>query len=69
MSGSASEAGLPAPAEKVWDRLTDWPAYGEWNTPHTAFPHGGPPTLAGRLKDSATAALNESLRKPAGMVG
>ncbi|MER6675381.1 type II toxin-antitoxin system Rv0910 family toxin [Streptomyces sp. NPDC000983] len=136
-----AEARIGAPADKVWDRLTDWPAYGEWNATHTSFPRGGPAVLevggtfqenmklmgfpaevewtieeleparvlalrgkgpmavsvctrytltpdgdattvridgeftgaavslmAGRLKDSGTAALNESLRKLAGLV-
>ncbi|WP_030682768.1 type II toxin-antitoxin system Rv0910 family toxin [Streptomyces cellulosae] len=142
MAEVSAEASLPAPAEKVWDRLTDWPRYGEWNATHTSFPKGGPETLAvggtfqenmklmgfpaevewtieeleparlfairgkgpmavtvatrytlipegdtttvridgeftgaavslmaGKLKDSATAALNESLRKLSGLVG
>jgi carbon monoxide dehydrogenase subunit G len=142
MAEISAEARIPAPAEKVWDRLTDWSAYGEWNATHTSFPKGGPETftvggtfqenmklmgfpaevewtieeleparvfairgkgpmsvivatrytltpegdatnlridgeftgaavslMAGKLKDSATAALNESLRKLAGLVG
>ncbi|MFD3502721.1 SRPBCC family protein [Streptomyces sp. NPDC058678] len=142
MAEVSAEARIEAPAEKVWARLTDWSAYGEWNTTHTSFPEGGPETLAvggtfqenmrlmgfpaevewtieeleparvlairgkgpmavtvatrytlipdadtttvridgeftgaavslmaGKLKDSATAALNESLRKLAGLVG
>lgn len=141
MAEVSAEARIGAPAEKVWDRLTDWPSYGEWNATHTSFPEGGPETLAvggtfqenmklmgfpaevewtieeleparvfairgkgpmavtvatrytltpdddatsvridgeftgaavslmaGKLKDSATAALNESLRKLAGLV-
>lgn len=140
MAEVSAEARIQAPAEKVWARLTDWPAYGEWNATHTNFPDGGPKTLvvggtfqenmklmgfpaevewtieeleparvlairgkgpmgvtvatrytltpegeattvridgeftgaavslmAGKLKDSATAALNESLRKLAGL--
>jgi carbon monoxide dehydrogenase subunit G len=46
MAEVSADARLPAPAEKVWDRLTDWPAHGEWNATHTSFPHGGPQTLA-----------------------
>jgi uncharacterized protein YndB with AHSA1/START domain len=142
MAEVSAEATLPAPAEKVWDRLTDWSSYGEWNATHTAFPRGGPASLdvgmtfqenmklmgfpaevewtveevtparvlairgkgpmavtvatrytltpagdgtamriegeftgaavslmAGKLKDSATAALHESLRKLGGLVG
>ncbi|MFD3620115.1 SRPBCC family protein [Streptomyces sp. NPDC058676] len=142
MAEVSAEARIEAPAEKVWARLTDWSAYGEWNSTHTSFPEGGPETLAvggtfqenmrlmgfpaevewtieeleparvlairgkgpmavtvatrytlipdadtttvridgeftgaavslmaGKLKDSATAALNESLRKLAGLVG
>ncbi|MEV7992247.1 SRPBCC family protein [Streptomyces sp. NPDC086077] len=141
MAEVSAEARIEAPAEKVWDQLTDWSAYGEWNATHTSFPRGGPTTLeigatfqenmklmgfpaevewtveeltparvlairgkgpmsvtvttrytlvphedattvrvegeftgaavslmAGRLKDSATAALDESLRKLAGLV-
>ncbi|MCX4760469.1 SRPBCC family protein [Streptomyces sp. NBC_01275] len=141
MAEVSAEARIPAPAEKVWAQLTDWPTYGEWNATHTNFPKGGPESLelgatfqenmklmgfpaevewtvaeleparvlairgkgpmavavatrytltpdgdattvridgeftgaavslmAGRLKDSGTAALNESLRKLAGLV-
>ncbi|WBO67666.1 type II toxin-antitoxin system Rv0910 family toxin [Streptomyces camelliae] len=141
MAEVSAEARIQAPAEKVWAKLTDWSAYGEWNATHTSFPKGGPETLAvggtfqenmklmgfpaevewtieeleparvfairgkgpmavsvatrytltpegeatavridgeftgaavslmaGKLKDSATAALNESLRKLAGLV-
>ncbi|MEU0074385.1 SRPBCC family protein [Streptomyces sp. NPDC006332] len=141
MAEVSAEARIEAPAEKVWARMTDWSAYGEWNATHTSFPKGGPETLAvggtfqenmklmgfpaeiewtieeleparlfavrgkgpmsvtvanrytltpegdattvridgeftgaavslmaGKLKDSATAALNESLRKLAGLV-
>ncbi|MFF0162633.1 SRPBCC family protein [Streptomyces sp. NPDC005263] len=141
MAEVSAEARIEAPAEKVWARLTDWSAYGEWNATHTSFPKGGPETfavggtfqenmklmgfpaeiewtieeleparlfavrgkgpmavtvanrytltpegdattvridgeftgaavslMAGKLKDSATAALNESLRKLAGLV-
>ncbi|MFE9439047.1 SRPBCC family protein [Streptomyces sp. NPDC006602] len=142
MAEVSAEARIDAPAEKVWARLTDWSAYGEWNATHTSFPKGGPKALAvgatfqenmklmgfpaevewtieelgparllairgkgpmavtvatrytltpdgdattvridgeftgaavslmaGKLKDSATAALNESLRKLAGLTG
>ncbi|MFE9626291.1 SRPBCC family protein [Streptomyces sp. NPDC006527] len=141
MAEVSAEARIQAPAEKVWAKLTDWPAYGEWNATHTSFPAGGPDSLevgatfqenmklmgfpaevewtveeleparvlairgkgpmavtvatrytltadgeatgvridgeftgaavslmAGKLKDSATAALNESLRKLGGLV-
>ncbi|MFE0379721.1 SRPBCC family protein [Streptomyces inhibens] len=141
MAEVTAQARIEAPAEKVWARLTDFDAYGEWNATHTAFPKGGPETLevgaayeenmklmgfpaevtwtvreletarllgiegkgpmgvnlgmryaltpdgeatavridgaftgaavslmAGKLKDSASAALNESLRKLAGLV-
>ncbi|MFL4902832.1 SRPBCC family protein [Streptomyces sp. MMS24-I2-30] len=46
MAEVSAEARIQAPAEKVWARLTDWPAYGEWNATHTNFPKGGPATLA-----------------------
>lgn len=141
MAEVSAQARIQAPAEKVWAKLTDWSAYGEWNATHTSFPKGGPETLevggtfqenmklmgfpaevewtveeleparvlairgkgpmavtvatrytltpdgdgttvridgeftgaavslmAGKLKDSATAALNESLRKLGGLV-
>ncbi|MEU6551850.1 SRPBCC family protein [Streptomyces sp. NPDC046915] len=141
MAEVSAEAHIQAPAEKVWAKLTDWSAYGEWNATHTSFPKGGPEALevggtfqenmklmgfpaevewtieeleparvfairgkgpmavtvatrytltpdgdgttvridgeftgaavslmAGKLKDSATAALNESLRKLGGLV-
>ncbi|MFI2435137.1 SRPBCC family protein [Streptomyces sp. NPDC018693] len=142
MAEVSAEARIGASAERIWARLTDWPAYGEWNATHTDFPEGGPKTLevgaafqenmklmgfpaevewtveeletarvlairgkgpmavtvatrytltpdgddaatvridgeftgaavslmAGRLKDSATAALNESLRRLGGLV-
>lgn len=141
MAEVTAQTRIEAPAEKVWDRLTDFDSYGEWNATHTAFPKGGPETLevgatyeenmklmgfpaevtwtvqelvpgrlldikgkgpmgvnlgmryaltpegeattlridgaftgaavslmAGKLKDSASAALNESLRKLAGLV-
>lgn len=45
MAEVSAEARIQAPAEKVWARLTDWPAYGEWNATHTSFPGGGPKTL------------------------
>ncbi|MFE0189701.1 SRPBCC family protein [Streptomyces sp. NPDC058989] len=141
MAEVTAQTRIEAPAGKIWDRLTDFDAYGEWNATHTAFPKGGPKTLeagasyeehmklmgfpaevtwtvrelepgrlldiqgkgpmgvslgmryavtpdgeatavridgtftgaavslmAGKLKDSASAALNESLRKLAGLV-
>ncbi|KUM86982.1 MULTISPECIES: type II toxin-antitoxin system Rv0910 family toxin [Streptomyces] len=45
MAEISAEARIPAPAEKVWAQLTDWSAYGEWNTTHTSFPNGGPTAL------------------------
>ncbi|MFF7070108.1 type II toxin-antitoxin system Rv0910 family toxin [Streptomyces pseudovenezuelae] len=45
MAEISAEARIPAPAEKVWAQLTDWSAYGEWNTTHTDFPDGGPTAL------------------------
>ncbi|MEU9112445.1 SRPBCC family protein [Streptomyces sp. NPDC048483] len=142
MAEVTAQARIEAPAEQVWDRLTDFDSYGQWNATHTAFPKGGPAPLevgagyeenmklmgfpaevtwtvrelepgrllditgkgpmgvslgmryeltpdggattlridgaftgaavslmAGKLKDSAGAALNESLRKLAGLVG
>ncbi|GKQ41678.1 SRPBCC family protein [Streptomyces sp. A012304] len=141
MAEVSAQARIQAPADQVWARITDWPAYGRWNATHTDFPAGGPEHLevgatfqenmklmgfpaevewtveeleparvlairgkgpmavtvatrytllpegdattvridgeftgaavslmAGRLKDSATAALNESLRKLDGLV-
>ncbi|MFB7508116.1 type II toxin-antitoxin system Rv0910 family toxin [Streptomyces broussonetiae] len=46
MAEVSAEARIQAPAEKVWAKLTDWSAYGEWNATHTSFPKGGPETLA-----------------------
>ncbi|MEU3656659.1 SRPBCC family protein [Streptomyces sp. NPDC032161] len=45
MAEVSAEARIEAPAEKVWARLTDFAAYGEWNATHTSFPKGGPATL------------------------
>ncbi|MFE9673715.1 SRPBCC family protein [Streptomyces sp. NPDC006259] len=45
MAEVSAEARIQAPADMVWARLTDWSAYGEWNTTHTNFPQGGPTTL------------------------
>lgn len=42
MAEVSAEARIEAPAEKIWDRLTDWSGYGEWNATHTNFPNGGP---------------------------
>ncbi|MEV0373573.1 SRPBCC family protein [Streptomyces sp. NPDC050636] len=45
MAEVTAQARIEAPAEKVWDRLTDFDSYGQWNTTHTAFPKGGPEKL------------------------
>ncbi|MCQ1581273.1 type II toxin-antitoxin system Rv0910 family toxin [Streptomyces parvus] len=45
MAEVSAEARIEAPAEKVWDRLTDFSSYGEWNATHTSFPGGGPAEL------------------------
>ncbi|MEU2285135.1 SRPBCC family protein [Streptomyces sp. NPDC013178] len=45
MAEVSAEARIQAPAEKVWSKLTDWSAYGEWNATHTDFPRGGPEAL------------------------
>ncbi|MEW1749689.1 SRPBCC family protein [Streptomyces angustmyceticus] len=45
MAEVTAQARIDAPAEKLWDRLTDFDSYGEWNATHTAFPKGGPETL------------------------
>lgn len=45
MAEVSAEARIQAPPEKVWATLTDWSAYGEWNTTHTSFPRGGPESL------------------------
>ncbi|MEV8006784.1 SRPBCC family protein [Streptomyces parvus] len=45
MAEVSAEARIEAPAEKVWDRLTDFSSYGEWNATHTGFPGGGPAEL------------------------
>jgi len=46
MAEVSAESRIQAPAEKVWEKLTDWSAYGEWNATHTNFPKGGPETFA-----------------------
>jgi uncharacterized protein YndB with AHSA1/START domain len=46
MAEVTAQARIEAPAEQVWDRLTDFDAYGQWNATHTGFPKGGPETLA-----------------------
>ncbi|MFF8788060.1 SRPBCC family protein [Streptomyces sp. NPDC015125] len=45
MAEVTAQARIEAPAEKLWDRLTDFDSYGEWNATHTAFPQGGPASL------------------------
>ncbi|GGP85960.1 type II toxin-antitoxin system Rv0910 family toxin [Streptomyces sindenensis] len=45
MAEVSAETRIEAPAEKVWDRLTDFSSYGEWNATHTSFPGGGPAEL------------------------
>ncbi|MEU8682390.1 SRPBCC family protein [Streptomyces sp. NPDC048611] len=45
MAEVTAQARIEAPAEKVWERLTDFDSYGEWNATHTAFPKGGPESL------------------------
>jgi len=45
MAEVSAEARIEAPAAKVWEQLTDWSSYGEWNATHTSFPSGGPKSL------------------------
>lgn len=45
MAEVTAQARIEAPATKVWERLTDFDSYGEWNATHTAFPKGGPESL------------------------
>ncbi|MEU8782863.1 SRPBCC family protein [Streptomyces sp. NPDC048637] len=45
MAEVTAQARIEAPAAKVWERLTDFDSYGEWNVTHTAFPKGGPESL------------------------
>ncbi|OCC08174.1 SRPBCC family protein [Streptomyces sp. PTY087I2] len=45
MAEVSAEARIEAPAEKIWDLLTDFSSYGEWNATHTGFPGGGPAEL------------------------
>ncbi|MFI8911107.1 SRPBCC family protein [Streptomyces sp. NPDC053513] len=45
MAEVSAEARIEAPAGKVWERLTDFSSYGEWNATHTSFPNGGPAAL------------------------
>lgn len=46
MAEVSAETRIEAPSEKVWARLTDFTAYGEWNATHTGFPKGAPAELA-----------------------
>src|SRR5947209_396531 len=41
----SAQALIAAPAGRIWERLTDFAAYGQWNTTHTGFPSGGPAPL------------------------
>ncbi|MBZ4014493.1 type II toxin-antitoxin system Rv0910 family toxin [Streptomyces purpurogeneiscleroticus] len=45
MADVTAQARIEAPAEKIWDRLTDFDRYEQWNATHTSFPEGGPATL------------------------
>ncbi|AWN25870.1 SRPBCC family protein [Streptomyces sp. NEAU-S7GS2] len=45
MAEVTAQARIEAPAAKIWERLTDFDSYGEWNATHTAFPKGGPESL------------------------
>jgi ligand-binding SRPBCC domain-containing protein len=45
MAEVTAQARIEAPAEKIWDRLADFDAYGKWNATHTSFPKGGPAPL------------------------
>ncbi|MFE3886051.1 SRPBCC family protein [Streptomyces lydicus] len=45
MAEVTAQARIEAPAGTLWDRLTDFDSYGEWNATHTAFPMGGPEPL------------------------
>lgn len=45
MAEVSAEARIEAPAERVWEQLTDFGSYGAWNATHTGFPHGGPARL------------------------
>jgi uncharacterized protein YndB with AHSA1/START domain len=56
MAEVTAQARIAAPAGKVWDLLTDFSSYGEWNATHTGFPEGGPEPLA------AGASYQENMR-------
>jgi uncharacterized protein YndB with AHSA1/START domain len=45
MAEVSAQAHIEAPAERIWDRLTDFDSYGQWNATHTGFPAGGPKPL------------------------
>ncbi|MGD3105942.1 type II toxin-antitoxin system Rv0910 family toxin [Streptomyces sp. YGL11-2] len=45
MAEVTARARIEAPAEKIWDRLTDFDSHGRWNATHTDFPDGGPRPL------------------------
>ncbi|MEV6317729.1 SRPBCC family protein [Streptomyces sp. NPDC051776] len=46
MAEVSAETRIEAPAEKVWEQLTDFTSYGQWNATHTGFPKGAPSSLA-----------------------
>ncbi|MEU1627969.1 SRPBCC family protein [Streptomyces sp. NPDC020096] len=46
MAEVTAEARIAAPAGRVWQQLTDFASYGQWNATHTGFPKGGPDPLA-----------------------
>ncbi|MFD3518065.1 SRPBCC family protein [Streptomyces sp. NPDC058657] len=46
MAEVSAEARIEAPAGRIWERMTDFTTYAQWNATHTSFPKGGPDTLA-----------------------
>ncbi|MFI6939048.1 SRPBCC family protein [Streptomyces sp. NPDC050418] len=46
MAEVSAEARFDAPAEKVWEKLTDFSVFGEWSVTHTGFPKGAPESLS-----------------------
>jgi carbon monoxide dehydrogenase subunit G len=46
---------IPAPQQAVWEVVTDFSRYGEWNVTHTGFPDGPPaPETGHKFREQIT---------------